>query len=107
MTTTTTPSTKPRTVADVVLRLLAQAQQDGEAHYEFRGVTYGAKVTTDERDRGSAELWKLNRCGGRAWTVSISPEGVIENIVAPDGEVVNPSTLSEDEWWTLCRSLAF
>ena len=62
---TTTPSTKPKTIADVVRLLVTQAIQNGEARHEFRGVTYGARVTTDEDGKKSGEVWKVVR-GQRA-----------------------------------------
>lgn len=56
---TTSPSTKPKTIADVVRLLVAQAVQSGEARYEFRGATYGAKVTADEVGKKSGQVWKM------------------------------------------------
>ena len=103
--TTSLTTVRPKNFVDVMSLLLVQAAEHSEASYEFRGVTYGATVTTDERDRSSAELWKMNRCGTRVWTVCINQEGVIDCIIAPDGEEVNPATLSDEEWWTLCVSL--
>jgi hypothetical protein len=50
---------KPKSIADVVRLLVTQAEQNGEAEYVFRGVTYAAKVVVDSDNRKRGEVWKV------------------------------------------------
>ena len=59
MTATITPGTKPKTIAEVVRLLVAQAIQNGEAFHMFRAVGYGASVVVAEDGKREGEVWKM------------------------------------------------